>query len=82
MPISVCDTEPCTGLVAAIESLAVIPQGERRFHLTVIAKSRILKTYYVPLTYCPFCGTRIEPDWVYSFIASHNSANASHARKA
>lgn len=69
MPLAVCDIEPCEGLSSAIETLAVIPRGEGRFHLTVISKSRVLKTFYVPLVYCPFCGTRIEPDWVRAFVA-------------
>lgn len=70
MPNIVCDTEPCTSLQTLIESLAVIPKDEHRFHLTVIAKGLVLRTYYVPLTYCPFCGTRIETEWVSAFIES------------
>lgn len=70
MRLVVCDTEPCASLGATIESLAVIPKGEQKFNLTVIAKGKTVKTYYFPLSYCPFCGTRIEPEWVSSYLSA------------
>lgn len=68
MPLTVCDYEPCQNLQHALQKLIVIPTGSEAFQLVVISKSKPLKTFYVPLNYCPFCGTRIEEEWVESFI--------------
>lgn len=68
MPLNVCDYEPCQHLQHALQKLIVIPSGTVAFQFVVISKSKPLKTFYVPLMYCPFCGTRIEEEWVESFI--------------
>lgn len=68
MPLSVCDYEPCQYLQSALQRLIVIPSGTESFQLVVISKGRPVKTFYVPLMYCPFCGTRIEEEWVESFL--------------
>lgn len=68
MPLSVCDYEPCTHFQSALQKLIVLPSGTTTFQLVVVAKRLPLKTYYVPIIYCPFCGTRIEEEWIETFM--------------
>jgi hypothetical protein len=68
MSLSVCDYEPCANLQAALQKLVIIPEGASSFQLVVVSKGRPLRTFYVPLLYCPFCGTRIEEEWVEAFM--------------
>lgn len=71
MPLSVCDYEPCSLLQQALEKIIVIPEGQEAFNFIVVAKTKIVKTYYLPLKYCPFCGTRIEEEWIEEYLKQY-----------
>jgi hypothetical protein len=61
---------------SALQKLIVLPDGARAFQLVVVSKGAPLRTFYVPIFYCPFCGTRIEEEWVELFM-SHIPRKAS-----
>lgn len=68
MPLKVCDYQPCESFQRALEKLIVVPNGTTAFNVVVISKEMPLKTYYLPIHYCPFCGTRIEEEWIETFL--------------
>jgi len=80
MSLRVCDYEPCENLQQAIQKLVVVPNQMQEFNLVVVSKGRPVRTFFFPLTYCPFCGTRIEDEWVESFL-SHSPLRSSRAKK-
>lgn len=70
MPLKVCDYEPCESLQDALKKLIVVPHGTETFNVVVFSKEFPLKTYYLSIAYCPFCGTRIEEEWIETFLAT------------
>lgn len=69
MSLKVCDYEPCESLQQAIQKLIVIPQGTDTFNLVVLSKGSPPRTFFFPIHYCPFCGTRIEDEWIETFLS-------------
>lgn len=67
MATSVCDRTPCDHMRAAIEALVSYSYRSDRFSIMVQSQVDRRIFFLVPLKYCPFCGTRIDPLWVKSF---------------
>ena len=67
MASSVCDRTPCEMLELAIKSIADDSYRDDRFSIRVWTHLDSRVSFLVPLKYCPFCGTRIEPGWAKSF---------------
>lgn len=66
MATTVCDKTPCDYMQAALDALVSCNRSDEfvlMAHATV--DPRVL--FAVPLRYCPFCGTRIDPQWVKNF---------------
>lgn len=64
MASTVCDRAPCQELQMAISALVVSDSSKTTFSLLVVPRLVRTVQMLVPLKYCPFCGTRIEEDWV------------------
>ena len=58
-----CDKDPCPPLRWAFEIL-LQHQADNTFKVVVTPSSDKYPPQLVPFEYCPFCGTRIEPEWV------------------
>lgn len=67
MAALVCDRTPCEYMRAAIEALVTYSYRNDRFSVCVQAHINPHVSFLVPLKYCPFCGTRIDPQWVKGF---------------
>ncbi len=67
MATLVCDRTPCDFMQAAIDALVTYSYRNDRFSICVRAQIDPRVSFLVPLKYCPFCGTRIDPTWVKSF---------------
>ena len=67
MATLVCDRTPCDYMQAAIDALVTYSYRNDRFSIRVQAQVDPRVSFLVPLKYCPFCGTRIDPQWVKSF---------------
>lgn len=62
---AVCDTSPCLNMRRMLERLLVrsLHPGHKDDLVLVAMSNRKVQTE-VWLVYCPFCGTRIEPEWI------------------
>jgi len=58
----VCDLSPCENLRAALEQFVF--QNNESLCLVVDSNNMKGLRWLVGLHYCPWCGTRIEPDFV------------------
>lgn len=67
MPSKICDRSPCDtmrkAMVAFLQPSNVV---DTQLELKVLSKpSKKAPVHYsVLISYCPFCGTRIDPHWV------------------
>lgn len=62
----VCDRTPCEYMQAAIHSVINCHEPAKDF--SMIVSSSAMGVYFsVSLRYCPFCGTRIDPQWVKNY---------------
>lgn len=68
MATKVCDRCPCDQLQMALDALVRTTEDAQSFALVVNARRRADVHFTVPLVYCPFCGTRIEEEWVRTFV--------------
>ncbi len=71
MATLVCDKTPCDYMQAAINALVMCSGSGERF--VVVAKAAVDPriSFLVPLRYCPFCGTRIDPQWVRNYQSGY-----------
>lgn len=67
MASTVCDRYPCDSMQLAIDALVTFSYRSDRFSLLVQSQVDPRIFFLVPLKYCPFCGTRIDPNWVRGF---------------
>lgn len=67
MACLVCDRTPCDNMRNAINVLATSTYEKEQFSFMVRAQIDHRIYFLVPLKYCPFCGTRIDPQWVRNF---------------
>lgn len=67
MATQVCDRTPCEYMKATIDALLSYSYVQDRFSIMVQSQLDHRISFLVPLKYCPFCGTRIDPTWVSSF---------------
>lgn len=67
MASNVCDRKPCDYMQAAIDALVTFSYRSDRFSIRVTAQVDPRISFLVPLKYCPFCGTRIDQQWVKNF---------------
>jgi len=63
----VCDRKPCDYMQAAIDALVTYSYLPNRFSIMVQSQVDPRVFFLMPLKYCPFCGTRIDPAWVRTF---------------
>jgi len=63
----VCDREPCEYMRMAIDALVTYSYTPTRFSIMVRCQVDPRLYFLMPLKYCPFCGTRIDPQWVKNF---------------
>jgi hypothetical protein len=52
---------------ATIDALISYSYVQDRFSILVQSQFDSRISFLVPLKYCPFCGTRIDPTWVNGF---------------
>lgn len=67
MATSVCDRTPCEYMQAAIDALVTHSYRADRFSIRVLSQLDNRISFLVHLNYCPFCGSRFEPEWVRGF---------------
>jgi hypothetical protein len=67
MATTVCDRSPCDFMQAAVDALVTNSYRNDRFSICVVSGVDPRITFLVQLKYCPFCGTRIDPQWVKNF---------------
>ena len=67
MASQVCDRTPCEYMKAAIDAIISCSYVPDRFSIMVQSQLDRRISFLVPLKYCPFCGTRIDPVWVAGF---------------
>ncbi len=70
MACLVCDRTPCDNMRNAINVLAAPTYEKDQFSFLVQAQVDRRIFFLVPLRYCPFCGTRIDPQWVRNFYGT------------
>lgn len=67
MASHVCDRTPCEYMKATIDALLSYSYVQDRFSIMVQSQLDPRISFVVPLSYCPFCGTRIDQTWVSNF---------------
>lgn len=75
MPSRVCDGSPCSHMRLALPYLLMPKPDDETLDILVIAKNAKAQKvlWRVTLQYCPFCGTRIDPDFVQSLVKGPRS---------
>jgi hypothetical protein len=70
MPARFCDKTPCPPLKKAFDVL--LPQDAKgeQFEFIVLPAPSELPPQRVFFEYCPFCGTRIDPEWLENALCS------------
>jgi hypothetical protein len=56
---------------AALSALVTCTPAGDRFTIMVLAVPDQRVRFSMSLKYCPFCGTRIDPDWVKNFQSGY-----------
>ena len=64
MPARFCDKDPCPSLEKAIHLLVPSQLTGDSLEFIVLPTDRAYPPQIVSFEYCPFCGTRIEPEWI------------------
>ena len=67
MATIVCDRSPRDYMQAAMAALVTCTPAGDRFSIMVLAAVDPRVLFSMPLKYCPFCGTRIDDEWVKEF---------------
>ena len=75
MASSVCDRTPCEYMKATIEALVSYSYVQDRFSIMVVSQLDPRISFLVPLKFCPFCGTRIDPQWVRGFYRASGAVS-------
>jgi hypothetical protein len=66
MATIVCDRTPCDYMQAALHSIVTCSGHSNKLSL-IVSSSTGPFSFLVALKYCPFCGTRIEEQWVRNY---------------
>jgi hypothetical protein len=75
MASHVCDRTPCEYMQAAIDSLVTSSYRNDRFSIRVQAQADARISFLVALKYCPFCGTRLDPQWAKNFYQEEDPSS-------
>jgi hypothetical protein len=72
MATLVCDRTPCDYMQAALHSIVTCPSHSNKLAL-IVSSSASGRNFLVALQYCPFCGTRIDTQWVINYQNANQS---------